>query len=219
MTQLPDSDSQRSPWAEPDAEPQKKQGGQAAGITGFILSLLGPCTCGITSLIGLIVSIFGLLKPPRGFAIAGTIIGGLGVVGAVGFFMLVSFGFSQMGYAFGDLVKLGELQTQTVPKATTSIEQHYQQNNALPGDAQGQALIAGINDPWGTHLRYQRINSTRYMLISAGPDGQLNTNDDAFVRNAAGGAIGELEFRYNAAPSSGTAPTTTPPNTSPAPAP
>src|SRR5690348_9132833 len=48
------------------------------GLAGFITSLVGIVTCGVIAPIGLVLSLFGLMKPPRGFAIAGTIIGLIG---------------------------------------------------------------------------------------------------------------------------------------------
>lgn len=48
------------------------------GVAGFVISLLGFLSCGVISPLGLILSLAGLSKEPRGLAIAGTIIGGIG---------------------------------------------------------------------------------------------------------------------------------------------
>ncbi|MHC4977050.1 MAG: DUF4190 domain-containing protein [Planctomycetota bacterium] len=49
-----------------------------AGIVGFVISLMGLFSAGLLSPIGLIVSMMGLTKTPRGFAVAGVIIGLIG---------------------------------------------------------------------------------------------------------------------------------------------
>src|SRR4051794_39566029 len=48
------------------------------GLAGFITSLVGLVTCGVISPVGLILSLIGLMKSPRGFAVAGTILGLIG---------------------------------------------------------------------------------------------------------------------------------------------
>src|SRR6056297_1203570 len=48
------------------------------GTAGFVTSLVGWVTCGVLCPIGLLLSVIALFKAPRGMAIAGTIIGGLG---------------------------------------------------------------------------------------------------------------------------------------------
>src|SRR6185503_10603697 len=50
------------------------------GLAGFVTSLLGLLSCGVLSPIGLLLSLIGLTKRPRGFAIAGTILGLIGSV-------------------------------------------------------------------------------------------------------------------------------------------
>lgn len=49
--------------------------GNGLGIAGFVVSLLGFFTCGLLCPIGLILSFIGLFKAPRGFAVAGTLLG------------------------------------------------------------------------------------------------------------------------------------------------
>ncbi len=47
------------------------------GLSGFVTSLVSLIFCGILSPIALLLSLFGLIKRPRGLAIAGSIISGL----------------------------------------------------------------------------------------------------------------------------------------------
>ena len=66
----------------PSGQPHRQQGQPTNGIglTGFIFSLVGLFLCGIPSVIGLVISAFGLRKEPRGLAIAGVIIGLIGMI-------------------------------------------------------------------------------------------------------------------------------------------
>ena len=65
------------------------------GIAGFIVSLVGLLSCGLLCPIGFLLSLVGLTKQPRGFAIAGAIIG------AIGTLWLVLFGFAMILAVFG----------------------------------------------------------------------------------------------------------------------
>jgi len=57
------------------------------GLVGFIVSIVSLMfTCGLLSPIGLILSLIGTFKAPRGLAIAGTVLGVLGC-GLLGFFI------------------------------------------------------------------------------------------------------------------------------------
>ena len=44
------------------------------GTAGFVVSIAGLFLCGIPSIIGLFLSLIGLGKNPKGFAIAGVVI-------------------------------------------------------------------------------------------------------------------------------------------------
>ena len=48
------------------------------GVAGFVVSLISLFCCGLTSPVGLFLSLVALARPPRGFAFAGVILGGLG---------------------------------------------------------------------------------------------------------------------------------------------
>ncbi len=50
------------------------------GTAGFVTSLVAIVTCGLLSPIALILSLVGLFKKPKGFAIAGTVISGIQVI-------------------------------------------------------------------------------------------------------------------------------------------
>src|SRR5687767_6263757 len=48
------------------------------GIVGFVTSILGLLTCGVLAPIGFVLSLLAITKRPKGFALAGTVIGLLG---------------------------------------------------------------------------------------------------------------------------------------------
>ncbi len=62
------------------------------GTAGFVLSLIGWVTCGVLCPVGLLFSLVGLNREPRGLAIAGTVIGGIGTLLVVGACLLFALG-------------------------------------------------------------------------------------------------------------------------------
>jgi hypothetical protein len=55
------------PWSRP--------ANNSLGVAGLIVSIAGFFTCGLLSPIGLLLSLAGLLKAPRGAALAGSVLG------------------------------------------------------------------------------------------------------------------------------------------------
>jgi hypothetical protein len=148
-------------------------GSNGLGIAGFIISLVAICTGFLLSPIALLLSVIALFKRPKGFAVAGTIIGGLGslvlVVTAV---FLISFG-SQM-LALG---MKGFKAWQTLQQGDARVQQARQDEGELPSTEAGTELVEDLKDPWGQSLRYKRKNND-YRVLSAGPDQQFGTGDD-----------------------------------------
>ncbi len=142
------------------------------GLIGFIISLSGCCLV-ITAPLGLLLSFFALFKAPRLFAILGTIIGLIGtaiLAGSIALLFSVGAARSIQHYEtfFTGLEIFGE------------VMQHFGENNALPGDAEGQLIVNDRTDGWGTPIKYTRIDPTTFELRSAGPDTTFNTEDDYF---------------------------------------
>jgi Na+-driven multidrug efflux pump len=50
------------------------------GIAGFVVSLVGLIPCGLLCPLGALLSLIAVFRQPRGFAIAGLIIGTLGSI-------------------------------------------------------------------------------------------------------------------------------------------
>ncbi len=138
------------------------------GLIGFILSLVAFITCGILSPIALIVSVIGLFKPPRGFAVAGTI---LSLIGSV-FLLLVGLG-TVMAFMAGDII--------SVEAGREAIVQRVGPGGVAPTDAEGQAMIdaeLGDAERFFTVPQYRRVSDTSFQLVMPGEDGQFGTADD-----------------------------------------
>jgi hypothetical protein len=60
-------------------------------------------------------------------------------------------------------------------QAIAVIEQS--ESNEYPTDEAGTAMIAHLKDEWGNSLVYRRTDEL-YLIVSPGPDGMLDTDDD-----------------------------------------
>ncbi|HWE39162.1 MAG TPA: DUF4190 domain-containing protein [Isosphaeraceae bacterium] len=155
-------------------------GGESNGLgtAGFVISLVGLLlTCGLLSPIGLILSIAGLFKPPRGLAIAGFIIGLIGSVGFAAFglgFLLLLIGFGAAAKAAGQVAQT----TAAIQQASSAVAAYRAEHKALPDDAEGQRLVAGSLDAWKHPLTYQKVDDKTFEIASAGLDGKPSTPDD-----------------------------------------
>lgn len=150
------------------------------GVAGFVVSLSGMIVClGLTCPIGLVLSLIALTKNPRGFAVAGSIIGLLGSILGVLSVLVVS---GAIGAGIFGMNYYGQSVTSyTMDNASWEIDEHFTDNqDTLPAEADGDALIAGYLDEWNNALKYLPTpNSTQdYTITSLGPDGVANTNDD-----------------------------------------
>jgi hypothetical protein len=147
------------------------------GLAGFILSLVGLiATCGLLNPISLLLSLIALLWRPRGFAVAGTIISLVGTA----FLVTVGFGIVAGFMGLKEIVSeaSGRLQTETaILEAKANIEQYHAENGTYPDGVEGNKLVLGKKDAWGTELRYDSQDKS-YVIRSAGPDKQFDTTDD-----------------------------------------
>jgi hypothetical protein len=155
------------------------QPSNAMGVAGFIFSLIGFLLCGLLCPIGALLSLIGLFKEPRGFAIAGLVIGLIGSV------MLVTVGFaffmfvlSMIGLAtaFSTILSFG-MQYVPLVEAQNQLAQNWQQVDTIPTEEEGNELIKGQMDVWGNQIRYE-VKNKKFTLRSAGEDGQLDNSDD-----------------------------------------
>jgi hypothetical protein len=150
------------------------------GIAGFVVSVVGiVATCGLLCPVGLVLSLVALIKPPRGFAIAGT------VLGALGSFWLALWGLAMVAAVLGissaatTLRDWAETGT-ALNRARQSIEQYGGEHGELPDGIEGNKLIVDIRDGWNNDIRYEP-DDHGYTIRSGGPDGEFDTGDDVTI--------------------------------------
>lgn len=151
------------------------------GLAGFIVSLVGVfCTCTILSPIGLLLSVIALFKPPRGFAIAGTVIGLAGTVIlalASSFVWVVVQNVPNSG--FGQIVPI----LNTMMSAAAAVTDLANASpGAVPSQEAGSEIAARHKDAWGTPFRYEPGDHV-FHVVSAGSDKQFDTPDDLKLDN------------------------------------
>jgi hypothetical protein len=138
------------------------------GIAGFVISLVGIVTCGLLSPLGLIFSLIGLGRQPKGLAIAGTVISALGTLLLAGTIIVLVMG----GGSIQALLTRGVVET-----AAQVIEEHRAKEGELPAEEEATELIGHLTDAWGNELRYDPAGDT-FVIRSAGADGEFDTEDD-----------------------------------------
>jgi hypothetical protein len=136
----------------------------------------------------LLISLVALIWPPRGFAIAGVIVGLLGLIWFVVAGLTIVLAFAGFGAVAGIAIDMAETQT-AVEQAAARIETFRAEQGALPDNSDGQALIDDLRDGWDRELRYVPVEDT-YRVVSSGLDGTFDTEDDLdqdSIRTATGG--------------------------------
>ena len=153
------------------------------GLAGFITSLLGLISCGVLAPIGLILSLIGLTKRPRGFAIAGTVIGVIGSIFLVVAGLTIVAGLTGLGVA-GKMLKDYADSHETARKVYLQLDQQRKAGGtagaggaALTTTA-ANAVAAQHNDPWGTPLKAEVAADGTITIITAGRDKKFDTKDD-----------------------------------------
>lgn len=156
--------------------PVKKENGM--GLTGFIVSLVGLFLCGVPSLIGLILSAIGLKKEPRGLAIAGVILGVIGLIQLAGTAVL---GYQWIRSMQQTFIEINSMHAETqLEEAAAEIGYAWEKQQQIPTQEEGDALLNGKNDMMNNSLVYE-TDGTTFSIRSAGADGVLETEDDIVV--------------------------------------
>lgn len=135
------------------------------GIVGFVLSFcLSP--------IGFIISLMALFTPPRGFAIAGTIVGLIGTV----IWAVVGYGFVVAG---GTMIAAGSIMLE-YERISQAVEQHKQDTGSLPTSLDQTGLPQDQKiDYWGNAYVYEVADDGQsWSITSAYKDGTFGTGDD-----------------------------------------
>lgn len=174
------------------------------GLAGFVCSLVGLCSGGLLSPVGLILSLVALGRQPRGFAIAGVVLGLLGSCGiilSIVFLPLFLLGvLASAGVAGGVIAMLGpQLEAQfDMAMVSQAVAEYRDRTGALPlrldeVDIRDSDMLT---DPWGNTYVYELSDDAMtFTLRSMGPDGQDGTADDvemegAMPGSASGGGLG-----------------------------
>jgi hypothetical protein len=170
-------------WTAPAIEPPPRN--RLASI-GFILSILGFFTCGISGMAGAIISAAALRQRPRTFAIAGVIIGlmQLCIVTPLTLGLLLPAVAKARDAARDTKARLEALRYQL------AIDAMLEQGTA-PSDPESVRMRAGASpdaplpasDPWGNAWRIAEDPETgRARIESAGRDGTFGTEDDVTAK-------------------------------------
>jgi hypothetical protein len=158
------------------------------GLAGFIVSLVSLVACGgLLSPVGLILSLVGCFRQPRGLAIAGVV---LGLIGSGGFILgVVVLGVGLIAGAIALLFGASFI-GQTVEtvfdadEVREAIVAYERANGRLPesiGDLTSLDEEAG-KDLWDTPYRLSIDPDDRTMtLVSLGKDQTFGTKDDITV--------------------------------------
>lgn len=188
MTQLP-SDPVYAPGM-----PQADQS-NTLGLAGFITSLVGfALTGGLLCPVGLILSLIALRRQPRGFAIAGVVLGVMGSCGGciIALFVLPAIAIAIAGGATV-LTAAAFMLVGGTPAMETfdhmfqinrEIGVYAKQHGAPPTSLADLNLPADmLDDGWGTPLQYRMSGSApawKWSLQTAGPNRQLESDDFTF---------------------------------------
>jgi len=164
-------------------------------IAGFVISLVGLCSGGVLSPIGLILSIVAATRPPRTLAVWGIV---LGVIGSCGW--LVAIVFIPM-IVLGLMVAIGmgaaaagfaayfspEIHTKIELEVLKSqIGMYVDENGKAPGALTDLPNISAdsimLKDGWDHDYVYEvQPDGVTWKLFSMGEDGVAGTADDVEV--------------------------------------
>lgn len=149
----------------------------AVGLVGFIVSMLGVVTCGLLCPLGLLISVCGLGKAPRGFATAGTITGLLGSAWLV----LVGYALVSGLFVAKDFVETNLPMVTTVAtfqQGDALVRQYQRDHDKIPDSIEGNVLIDSLRDGWERSILYAINDDGSYVFRSAGADGEFHSEDD-----------------------------------------
>ncbi len=154
------------------------------GLAGFIVSLVGLCSGGALSPIGLILSFVALFRVPRGFAIAGFVIGLVGTLWMV--FVVAVIGVAVVGGVVAGLIAgRGHFETTIegwlIRDAAIAV---YQETGAWPTGPDELTRLDGhiLLDRWDRPYRIEIDPEARRLTVTSdGPDGSPDTDDDISV--------------------------------------
>jgi len=204
-------------------ETLEKKPTNGLGIAGFVISLVGLCSGGLLSPVGLIVSLVALKNQPRGLAIAGVVIGALGSCGVILSLLLIPFvvigvlvaaGATAAAVTIAAVIGGPQLEAQVEMGIIAGMVEQYNDKQGHMPATLDDALSAlkpdsGLRtDSWDHPYILEYDADGSYKLRSMGADGQDGTDDDIVYNGA-------FSFGFDA-PSSPPTQTPQPPTQNPA---
>ncbi len=170
------------------------EGANGLGIAGFVISLVGLCSGGLLSPIGLILSIIALRREPRGLAIAGVVIGALGSCGIILSLIfvpliligvLIAVGASAAAVGLAAAIGGPELEAAVEMQILSALVEKFEDREgrlplALADVVDSNATTSGLlRDPWGNQYVYViEPDGSGFRIFSMGVDGIPGTADD-----------------------------------------
>jgi hypothetical protein len=159
------------------------------GVFAFLVALIGlAIPTGVVSLLGLVLSLAAIGRAPRGFATFGVILGMIGsifwlaltvVVVGVGIIAIIAMA---LVLAAGFMLTQPEVVevTSDMVNMAIAVEEYEQEHHELPSELAALSLgVAATIDPWGGGYKLVRVDEEPgYDLVSGGPDGAFDTEDD-----------------------------------------
>ncbi len=162
----------------PGQYPVDIPGENGLGLAGFIVSMAGLVLCGIPSIIGVLLSLLGLRKSPKGFATAGLIIGMLGLL-ELGLAIFVSINVYKVGQRAGGFIQSIPVYVRLNQEAQIVVDE-WNSLDRIPTKQEGDELLKGKRDSMGNPMVYE-TDGESFSIRTAGPDGTLQTKDDITV--------------------------------------
>lgn len=163
--------------------PTPEPSSNGLGLAGFITSLVGIFTGGVLSPVGLILSLVALTRRPRGFAIAGVVLGTVGSCGGCILLMLGGAMFLSVivAVAAGGMPALDSVTHMF--EVEQAIQTYVQQHGKPPADLGQLGLSeATLKDGWGHPIQY-RVEmgpgpaDWNWAIQSPGSDGVVDSSD------------------------------------------
>lgn len=156
----------------PHHGPQQSNGWATAG---FIVSIVGLFLCGIPSIIGLLLSMIGLTKTPKGFAVAGIAISLLGLIELALGGLLIYTGYIAVNRVATEYQRMAT--SFILESESRRIGEEWESTGVLPSEVDGAEMLELKTDAYGQPIVYE-TDGESFTLRSRGEDGTLMTEDD-----------------------------------------
>ncbi|HYD01207.1 MAG TPA: hypothetical protein VEB22_08270, partial [Phycisphaerales bacterium] len=143
--------------------------------------LVGWFSCGLLCPVGLVLSLVGLRKQPRGLAVAGVILGLLGTVwGVIAWVFIGLAGLISCGGVMCGGIAPHVVTNAHMAMLEDDIERFRRTNGRLPDSLTeaGRRGHRSTRDGWGRPLRMELNADGTFTIVSDGPDGVPQTGDD-----------------------------------------